>query len=356
MEKVPDSWQKAQEVIWQTRPKRVLVLGGVDTGKSSFCFFVAERLLARGVPTALLDADIGQKDVGPPTTIGLRVLEPEDLSRSRPLPAEELYFVGSTTPVGHLLPLVVGTKLLAEKSRAPITLINTTGLIRGPGVALKTFQIESLAPDLIVAFEREKELSPILDGFRHLPVLRLPVPLEVQRKDFQERRKRRETAYRRYFEGGTILEFPLKTLIIQRPRKLVPHLLCGVSDGKRHLGLALLEQVTAEGLLLFTPVPREEIKILICGSMLVRLPGVELKKLTAGRPPSPSRKRHTLPAPPPGPGRKGLPKPKPARPRRGWRRNRAGVTGRSAPQKGAQNPAPAAGPPPGSRARRPPDR
>ncbi len=315
-----------------------MVLGGIDTGKSSFCLFVTQELFRAGSSVALLDADIGQKDVGPPTTIGLRHLIETDFSAERPLQADALYFVGSNTPVGHLLPLVVGTKLLLDQSTAQITVINTTGLIHGPGVALKTFKIESLRPDLIIAFERGKELSPLLEGFRFLEILRLPVPEEVGRKDLQRRRENREAAYKRYFEKGKEISLPRREIIVQRPRPFTPNLLCGLSDGQKHLGLALIERQEKDTLFLFTPVPKEKIKVLICGSILVKLPGVELKKLTVRKGSFPSRKHRSLPRPQPGPERRRLQTRRQAPAKRDLRRNRASTEDRTAPEKGEQSP------------------
>ncbi|NPA49479.1 MAG: hypothetical protein GXO20_05805, partial [Thermodesulfobacteria bacterium] len=295
--KVPEVWEEAFEKVCQERPPKVLVLGGVDAGKSTFCLFLARHLFEAGLSVALLDADVGQKDVGPPTTIGLRHLKAEDFHSQRPLPADEMYFVGSVTPVGHLLPLVVGTGLLSRKSRAEVTIVNTTGLIKGPGVALKTFQIENLSPDLIVALEREEELAPILEGFRHLKILRLRVPQEVGRKDPTERRKRREEAYRKYFSEAQSLSLPKEKVIWQRKRRLLPQLLLGVSDGKRHLGLAILEEVGEEHLRLFSPLPEEAHQILICGSLLLKIPGQEMRPFRANRSRKgsfPSRRRRSL--------------------------------------------------------------
>jgi len=83
--------------------RRILVLGATGVGKSSFCRFLGERLLSAGREVAVVDADIGQKDIGPPAAVTLgypRLSTP--LEEIRPV---RFFFVGATSPAGRLLPL-----------------------------------------------------------------------------------------------------------------------------------------------------------------------------------------------------------------------------------------------------------
>jgi len=52
------------------RSGKVLLLGAADTGKTTLMGALVERL-ARRRPTAVVDADIGQSHIGPPTTYTL---------------------------------------------------------------------------------------------------------------------------------------------------------------------------------------------------------------------------------------------------------------------------------------------
>lgn len=49
----------------------MLVLGGTERGKSSYCHFLVQQLCGASARVAFVDADIGQKDVGPPATVSL---------------------------------------------------------------------------------------------------------------------------------------------------------------------------------------------------------------------------------------------------------------------------------------------
>ena len=65
-------------------PGTVFLLGAVDTGKTTFAAELLRRAVGAGIPAALVDADIAQATVGPPTTVGLKILrdgatEPEAL-------------------------------------------------------------------------------------------------------------------------------------------------------------------------------------------------------------------------------------------------------------------------------------
>ena len=56
-------------------------------------------------------------------------LEPERLAR-----ADAIYFVGSTSPKGHMLPMVIGAMKLVEQARAAgadLIVVDTTGFIHG---------------------------------------------------------------------------------------------------------------------------------------------------------------------------------------------------------------------------------
>jgi polynucleotide 5'-hydroxyl-kinase GRC3/NOL9 len=63
---VPPDWAAAMERIAAGDVRRVLVLGPGDAGKSTFCRVLLRHAVRNGRGVALLDADPGQKLVGPP--------------------------------------------------------------------------------------------------------------------------------------------------------------------------------------------------------------------------------------------------------------------------------------------------
>jgi hypothetical protein len=111
-----------------------------------------------------LDADVGQKSVGPPGTVSLKVLRGiEDLEPEALGTADALSFVGSITPEGHLLPIVTGVSALHEQAKqlgADFIVVDTSGLVSGIyGQILKYHKVEMLRPDWSSG-QRGEELPP----------------------------------------------------------------------------------------------------------------------------------------------------------------------------------------------------
>ncbi len=109
-----------------------LLLGAADTGKTALATAIA-RHTASSRPVAIIDADVGQSHIGPPTTVGWAVVDnpPADLSQ---LTAAGISFVGDVTPAGHLLQLTAAiTQCVRQASEAAdLIIIDTPGLVRGP--------------------------------------------------------------------------------------------------------------------------------------------------------------------------------------------------------------------------------
>lgn len=191
------------------RSRLTLVVGGVDTGKTSLVTFLANGLLARGFRIGVVDADLGQSEIGPPTTVGLgRVTRA--LTRLGDADVAGLSFVGSTSPQGHVRSTVTATQRMAERAfRLGLerVVVDTCGLIEGPlGEILKRQKIERLDPDLVICLERQEECEPILamcGGKRRPEILRLSVGERARRRSPLERRRYRQAAVDRYFHGAT---------------------------------------------------------------------------------------------------------------------------------------------------------
>ena len=83
--------------------ERIMVVGRVDTGKSTLIKNLADHMDA-----CVLDADIGQNDIGPPSVVSLG--ERVD-GRYQ---AIDGYFCGSTSPSGHFLQVIAGVSRLMQ--------------------------------------------------------------------------------------------------------------------------------------------------------------------------------------------------------------------------------------------------
>src|SRR5438128_583015 len=161
----------------------VMLVGGLDTGKTTLGRTLARAALEEGRRVAYLDADVGQKAVGPPTAVTLRLVDdPADLIPEAMDRMDGLHFVGATSPQGQLLPLVVGAgRLLARavEDGADLVVVDTSGLVSGVyGQILKYHKIELLRPDVVIGLQRGEELEPLLgiiQRFFSAEVVVLPV-------------------------------------------------------------------------------------------------------------------------------------------------------------------------------------
>ncbi len=144
-----------------------MVIGASDTGKTTLIEGLA-GLLAKEARIGIVDLDMGQSHLGPPTTIAWGKIEGAFPGWEN-IAVERFYFTGTTTPMGSLLPTLVGAKLLTDEAASLCNkvIIDTTGLIADPpGRVLKQSKIDLLAPDIVIALENAGELEDILQAFR----------------------------------------------------------------------------------------------------------------------------------------------------------------------------------------------
>jgi len=144
-----------------------LVLGAPDVGKTTLVTSLAGVLAAAGHAVAVVDADLGQSDIGPPTTVGLgRVRRPIDRLAESELVALE--FLGVTSPARCLHATAEATARLVRRALAlgcDRVLVDTSGLVAGPlGLALKRLKIDRVAPDVLVVLQRGDECEPLLQA------------------------------------------------------------------------------------------------------------------------------------------------------------------------------------------------
>jgi polynucleotide 5'-hydroxyl-kinase GRC3/NOL9 len=256
-------------------------LGGLDSGKSTLARATAAYALHLGRTVAYLDADVAQKTVGPPATVGLKHIRgPDDLTLERMAEADALGFVGSTSPQDHLLPLVGALQRLRDRAReggAELVVVDTGGEVSGiRGQLVKYYKVDMLEPDLVVGVQRGEELEPILgvvQRFFGVETITAPVHPSVVLSSVEDRMQQRERAMARYFEG------PLHRFRVKPPvfmptlpplfdLETLDRLLVGLSDGRGgFLGLGVLEHVPEDGgLRLISPVA-EPPKALRLGSV-----------------------------------------------------------------------------------------
>ena len=201
---IPSAWEA---LLSEPLHGTVMVMGAPDTGKSTLAGYLYARLAAGGRRAACLDGDPGQTTLGPPATMTLVMGAGTDY----PPPGRRWRrFVGSVSPRGHMLPMLVGAAALVTVARnagAHAIIYDTSGLVdpgQG-GTALKLAKIDLLRPGTVIAIQREEELEPLLEPLRRFHWLRLhelrPSPA-VEPRDPAVRRAHRADRFAAHFAGA----------------------------------------------------------------------------------------------------------------------------------------------------------
>jgi len=184
-----------------------MLLGAPDTGKSTLARYLYARLATGGQRVACLDGDPGQTSLGPPATMTLVMGTGPDYP---PSGRRWRRFVGSVSPRGHMLPMLVGAAMLAGIARsdgADALIYDTSGLVDPAqgGTALKLAKIDLLRPGTVIAIQRENELEPLLVPLRRCSWLRLcelGPSSAVEPRDPSARRAHRADCSAAYFAGA----------------------------------------------------------------------------------------------------------------------------------------------------------
>jgi len=192
------------------RPRSVLLLGACDTGKTT----LLEALLKTGEggpPIAVVDCDVGQSRLGPPTTVGWGLVTPPFPGWPR-IAVRGIAFTGAVSPEGNLETFLdaVSRMVHAARQAAPRLIVDTTGLVNGElGQAVKTRKVALIKPALILALEQDQELEPILAACSSIPMTRLRPSPQVIRRSLSQRDAYRDRRFARYFANAMTHAVPL---------------------------------------------------------------------------------------------------------------------------------------------------
>ena len=267
-------------------PGLVFMLGGLDTGKTTFALELLKRAAAAEIPSALVDADIEQSTVGPPTTVGLKWINGAQFDRASLRTADALGFVGSLNPREHLLPLVTATAKLVRAAReagSRLIVVDTTGFVAGIyGQTLKFFKMDAVRPNYVIAFERGGELESLVgmaQRFTPAEVIEVNAVDQFASRSAEERVRFREEQFAAYFSEGssrwrvkpTVF---MPTLPPEFDLSRLDGLVVGMEDGKGSCpGIGVLEYEASEGILRMVSPITEGVRGLRLGSSRIDTEG-----------------------------------------------------------------------------------
>jgi polynucleotide 5'-hydroxyl-kinase GRC3/NOL9 len=227
------------------------VIGASDTGKSTLARYLFQEMCRGGVCAAYLDADVGQSTLGLPTTLNLALAAEPDDDGFPPRGRRASYFVGSTTPRGHMLPTVIGAYRLRQRALAlgaEAVVVDTTGLVDRAqgGKALKQWKIELLAPSVVIGLQRRRELEPILWPLRRdgrVRSVELRVSPHVVERSREARIVRRRERLARYFKEAQPRLVNLRQMPVYDLERLTVGALLAFQDAEGFaLGLGAVEE------------------------------------------------------------------------------------------------------------------
>jgi polynucleotide 5'-hydroxyl-kinase GRC3/NOL9 len=246
-----DAWRRVLEAILDA-PGVVVMLGTVDMGKTTTATAIASAAILANRRTAVVDMDIGQSDLGPPTTVGL-ALPAHPAKRMDEWGALSAFFVGDTSPrdvYPYLIEGAVRAVQQARARRAEVIVADTTGWVQGPAaVAAKASKLRQIDARHVVAIQRRGEVEPILELLpRSTIVHRLPPSSRVHRRSRELRRAARARRFARYFAHACLhtlaldalpserlpvyggREIPPANILTAIPGRVLSHLLVGLAD------------------------------------------------------------------------------------------------------------------------------
>ena len=252
---VPREWEDLVEAIHRKKGS-ALILGASDTGKSTLAHFLVTRLCGMGNTVALIDGDIGQSVLGPPTTIGFSLFEsaPRQLHDAQAITS---YFVGSTSPRGHMLEMLVGTKRIVDRATdlgPEVIIIDTTGFVTGEiAWELKFQKVDLLKPAHLIGLQRRREIEGLLRPHQFRPdmtIHRLRTPEKVRVKSPEQRRSNRSRKFAAYFQEVRLYRKSLDGTRVVSPFRVryrgkgLGGVLIGLNDEANfNLGLGILENM-----------------------------------------------------------------------------------------------------------------
>jgi polynucleotide 5'-hydroxyl-kinase GRC3/NOL9 len=273
---IPSSWSKLLEAVLslEKRPAVILVLGTTDSGKSSLCTYLVNRLADCKCRVAVLDGDLGQSDIGSSGTVGYGVAS-KPVTELYGLKLENAFFIGVTSPILDINRTIEGLAALKAEileRTVDFVVVNTDGWVAGDvAVQYKTALIKELKPDVIVGVQAENELDELARSLEQT-VVTVELSSSLSQRTPEKRKILREMTYARYLKDAKTQCYPMSQVTIE-PRNGLPKdqtpekgLLVGLyGSGSKFLGIGVLREInqTRKALKVQTSVAAKPQRIVI---------------------------------------------------------------------------------------------
>lgn len=205
---IPISWREAASTLAELEEGTAIVIGGADSGKTTLCTFLSNQLVREGRRVAVVDADIGQTDMGPPTTMAAGEFARPVTSFSQVEPSERL-FIGLTSPGRVKDKVIQGVRKLVGRHAEPgkLVIVNTDGWVTGSeAVAYKLRMLDELKPNLTLGIGTDDDTHQILQAGNRAGLL-AGSPDTIKERTRVDRRELRTLGYQKYIAGSSLKFF-----------------------------------------------------------------------------------------------------------------------------------------------------
>jgi polynucleotide 5'-hydroxyl-kinase GRC3/NOL9 len=210
---IPKSWENAVQAALaiENKPVIIMIVGAIDVGKTSFCAYLANMALKAKRGVAIVDADLGQSDLGPPSTIGSsRITKP--IRDPFEIVAEDVRFIGVTSPSNALSEAIDGIAEMVEKAKPSVDLliVNTDGWVEGEdAVRYKLALAKRIKPNMLIGVQEQSELTFLLGALPEIQSISVESSPAARKRDHEERKILRELGYKKYLKGAAVQSFLL---------------------------------------------------------------------------------------------------------------------------------------------------
>jgi polynucleotide 5'-hydroxyl-kinase GRC3/NOL9 len=251
---IPPSWVESFEVLmsFQKKPVIAMVMGKADSGKTSFCTHLINKLVSAKQKVAIIDGDLGQSGIGPPCAVACAFIT-MPLTELYSLKAENAFFVGVTSPSEAVSKTIEGLALMKAEileRTADFVVVNTDGWVEGEeAVKYKAQLAEMLEPDVVLCIQQKDELELLLAALKFRKIV-VDSSFAVKQRSTEKRKNLREMSYAKYLIDAKVRSLPLNQLAIEEKTALPIRqgegggLLLGLYDAQRKfLGIGILREV-----------------------------------------------------------------------------------------------------------------
>ncbi|MEM3668871.1 MAG: Clp1/GlmU family protein [Candidatus Bathyarchaeia archaeon] len=217
---IPSSWTEAFSEVSdiQERPALIMVMGNVDSGKSSFCTYIVNKLLNKKCKVAVLDGDLGQSDIGPPCSVAYNFVS-KPVTDLFNLEAKNAFFVGVTSPspvVEKVIEGLVSLKREILNGNPDFVVVNTDGWVEGEdAVKYKIRLVNELMPSIVLCIKQGEEITPLVNAIENSRKFVVESPPTIKQRSRERRKSLRELGYIKYLKNAKVQSIPLNWVNIE---------------------------------------------------------------------------------------------------------------------------------------------